>query len=190
MPSLHPCHPCRVVHLQLVAIRKKFGQSLEVMRNYQTRIEELESAAQASAASVGDAVAARAADAAVHQSELSSLRAQLQAQAAADADRERARVSAALSRMLRPVLVVNTVILVPSEMDCPVLTAGQSLSRSWSKAGVALRVQAKDLSVVRGPAVDVAATALQAAVRALILLLLPSLCFFWVVPGALRDAAS
>jgi hypothetical protein len=58
---------------QLVAVRKKFGQSLEVLREYQTRIVDLETAASAAKAALQDATARHASVVDAHAVELRAL---------------------------------------------------------------------------------------------------------------------
>jgi hypothetical protein len=59
---------------QLVAIRKKFGQSLEVLREYQGRIVELESAAKAADAALKETSQRHAVVVDAHTLEVQALR--------------------------------------------------------------------------------------------------------------------
>ncbi len=73
-----PCSWCVVcgvcgVCAQLVAVRKKFGQSLEVLREYQTRIVDLESAASASKEALQQATDRHASVVDAHALELRAL---------------------------------------------------------------------------------------------------------------------
>ena len=147
---------------QLVAVRKKFGQSLEVLRNYQTRIEELEAAATASSASVAAAADARAADLARHAQEVAELRAMLVTAAASAADREASRVTAAKGQ-LRLVFVAETDVVVVTERW---RDGADARSRSGAPSSTSATLNSKStrsLEVATAAAVSVASTVQRSA---------------------------